>query len=60
MLNRAEIDQTEGAPLPDLSEQVKGEGGEYRERLMDFLTAQGIELEFKGERGSMRQLCYRK
>jgi hypothetical protein len=26
---------------------VKGEVGEYRERLIDFLIAQGIELEFK-------------
>jgi hypothetical protein len=26
---------------------VEGEVGEYRERLMDFLTVQGIELEFK-------------
>jgi hypothetical protein len=26
---------------------VKGEVGEYRERLIDFLMAQGIELEFK-------------
>jgi antirestriction factor ArdC-like protein len=42
-----DVSQTEGAALPDLSERVKGEVGEYRERLMDFLTAQGIELEFK-------------
>jgi len=42
-----DVSQTEGAPLPDLSERVKGEVGEYRERLIDFLIAQGIELEFK-------------
>lgn len=42
-----DVSQTEGAPLPDLSERVKGEVGDYRERLIDFLTAQGIELEFK-------------
>jgi hypothetical protein len=42
-----DVSQTEGAPLPDLSERVKGEVGEYRERLIDFLMAQGIELEFK-------------
>src|ERR1700677_4348949 len=35
-----DVSQTEGAPLPDLSERVKGEVGEYRERLIDFLTAQ--------------------
>jgi hypothetical protein len=42
-----DVSQTDGAPLPDLSERVKGEVGEYRERLIDFLIAQGIELEFK-------------
>ena len=42
-----DVSQTEGAPLPDLSERVKGEVGEYRERLIDFIIAQGIELEFK-------------
>jgi hypothetical protein len=42
-----DVNQTEGAPLPDLSERVKGEVGEYRERLIDFIIAQGIELEFK-------------
>ena len=42
-----DVSQTEGAPLPDLSERVKGEVGEYRERLIDFLIVQGIELEFK-------------
>jgi hypothetical protein len=41
-----DVSQTEGAPLPDLSERVKGEVGEHRERLIDFLVAQGIELEF--------------
>ena len=39
--------QTEGAELPDLKERVKGDVGEYRERLIDFILAQGIELEFK-------------
>ena len=42
-----DVSQTEGAPLPDLSARVKGEVGEYRERLIDFIIAQGIELEFK-------------
>jgi len=41
-----DVSQTEGAPLPNLSERVKGEVGEYRERLVDFLTTQDIELEF--------------
>jgi hypothetical protein len=30
-----------------LKERVKGDVGEYRERLIDFILAQGIELEFK-------------
>ena len=30
-----------------MKERVKGEVGEYRERLIDFIIAQGIELEFK-------------
>jgi antirestriction protein ArdC len=39
--------QTEGAPLPELNQQVSGEVGTYRERLLDFVLTQGIELEFK-------------
>ena len=42
-----DVSQTEGAELPNLKERVTGSVGEYRERLLDFLTAQGIELEFK-------------
>ena len=42
-----DVTQTEGAELPDLKERVKGEVGEYRERLIDFILSQGIELEFK-------------
>jgi hypothetical protein len=42
-----DVSQTEGAPLPELAERIKGSVGEYRERLIDFLIAQGIELEFK-------------
>jgi hypothetical protein len=41
------VSQTEGAELPDLKERVKGDVGDYRERLIDFILAQGIELEFK-------------
>jgi hypothetical protein len=39
--------QTEGKELPELTEKVTGSVGEYRERLIDFVIAQGIELEFK-------------
>ncbi len=37
--------QTEGKELPGM-DGVKGEVGEQRDRLIDFITAQGIELEF--------------
>ena len=45
---RVRCGQTERSQsFPDLKERVKGEVGEYRERLIDFIIAQGIELEFK-------------
>ena len=42
-----DVTQTEGADLPELSERVTGNVGEHRERLLDFIAAQGIRLEFK-------------
>ena len=42
-----DVSQTEGKELPALSEHVTGNVGEYRERLIDFIIAQGIQLEFK-------------
>jgi hypothetical protein len=42
-----DVSQTEGAELPELTERVTGNVGEYRERLIDFVIGQGIELEFK-------------
>jgi antirestriction protein ArdC len=42
-----DVSQTEGKELPELSERVTGNVGEYRERLVDFISAQGIQLEFK-------------
>ena len=42
-----DVTQTEGKDLPALSERVTGNVGEYRERLLDFISAQGIQLEFK-------------
>jgi hypothetical protein len=42
-----DVSQTEGKELPGLSQHVTGNVGEYRERLVDFVTAQGITLEFK-------------
>ena len=42
-----DVSQTDGAELPAFSAKVTGEVGEYRARLVDFLAAQGIALEFK-------------
>ncbi len=42
-----DVSQTEGAELPDLTNRVKGEVGDYRERLIDFVIAQGVELQFR-------------
>jgi hypothetical protein len=42
-----DVAQTEGKDLPELSEHVTGNVGEYREQLLDFIAAQGIQLEFK-------------
>jgi hypothetical protein len=39
--------QTEGEALPEFAGSVTGEVGEYRQRLIDFLISQNIELEFK-------------
>jgi len=42
-----DVSQTEGAELPEFSERVSGSAGEYRDRLVEFVIAQGIALEFK-------------
>ncbi len=42
-----DVSQTEGEELPELSSRVSGDVGERRERLIDFIIAQGILLEFK-------------
>jgi antirestriction protein ArdC len=42
-----DMSQTEGKELPELSTRVTGEVGEYRERLTDFIDAQGITLEYR-------------
>lgn len=41
-----DVSQTEGEELPELTERITGSVGAYRERLVDFVNAQGIELEF--------------
>ena len=42
-----DVSQTDGKELPELSSKVSGDVGERRERLIDFIIAQGIALEFK-------------
>ena len=42
-----DVSQTDGKELPELSSKVSGDVGERRERLVDFIIAQGIALEFK-------------
>ena len=42
-----DVSQTEGKDFPKLSESVTGDVGTSRERLVDFVLAQGIQLEFK-------------
>ena len=41
-----DIAQTEGADLPEFDRTITGEVGAYRDRLIDFLAAQNIALEF--------------
>ena len=49
-----DVSQTEGNPLPEFSERVSGDAGEYRDRLVDFVIGQGIELELR--KASLRLL----
>jgi antirestriction protein ArdC len=42
-----DVSQTEGLELPELSSRVSGDVGERMERLLDFVAAQGILLEYK-------------
>jgi len=42
-----DVAQTEGKDLPELAARVSGDVGAYRERLIDFTVAQGIQIEFK-------------
>ena len=53
-----DISSTEGRDLPELSGQVTGDVGEYRERLMNFVIGQGITLEFKESIAPALGLCY--
>jgi hypothetical protein len=53
-----DISSTEGRDLPELSTEVTGDVGVYRERLMDLVIAQGITLEFKESIAPALGMCY--
>jgi len=53
-----DISSTEGRDLPELSCEVTGNVGVYRERLIDFVIAQGITLEFKESIAPALGMCY--
>jgi hypothetical protein len=53
-----DISSTEGRDLPELSCEVTGDVGVYRERLMDFVISQGITLEFKESIAPALGMCY--
>jgi hypothetical protein len=53
-----DISSTEGRDLPELYCEVTGEVGAYRERLIDFVIAQGITLEFKESIAPALGMCY--
>jgi hypothetical protein len=53
-----DISSTEGRDLPELSCEVTGDVGAYRERLIDFVIAQGITLEFKESIAPALGMCY--
>jgi hypothetical protein len=41
-----DVAQTEGADLPEFEQNISGEVGEHRERLVEFLARQNIALEY--------------
>ena len=53
-----DVSQTEGTELPEFSERVSGNAGDYRDRLVDFVIAQGIALEFKESIGPALGMSY--
>jgi hypothetical protein len=53
-----DISSTEGRDLPELSCEVTGDVGAYRERFMDFVIAQGITLEFQESIAPALGICY--
>ena len=41
-----DVSQTEGAELPEMNHSISGDAGEHRDRLIEFLSLQDIQLEF--------------
>lgn len=41
-----DVEQTEGAELPEVSHTISGEVGKHRDRLLDFIEQQNIELDY--------------
>lgn len=41
-----DVEQTEGAELPEVGHTISGEVGEHRDRLLDFTEQQNIELDY--------------
>ena len=46
-----DVSQTEGKPLPEFA-RVRGDPADYTQRLEDFITEQGIKLEYSEKIGS--------
>ena len=53
-----DVDQTEGAELPELGSTFKGEVGDKLDKLADFTTAQGIKLEYSDKIAPARGMSY--
>ena len=53
-----DIEQTEGEPLPELSNTVQGDVSEALPRLIEFVEAQQIKLEFSDKISPSRGMSY--
>ncbi len=53
-----DVEQTEGEPLPDMGNTVKGEVGEILPRLIEFVESQQIKLEFSDKIIPARGMSY--
>jgi antirestriction protein ArdC len=53
-----DVDQTEGAELPELGSTFAGEVGDKLEKLAEFTTGQGIKLEYSDKIAPARGMSY--